>query len=90
MNMKSSSPRLVGYARVSSNGQELKLQLDALSQAGCAKPDIFTDKVSGAKSARPGLDRCLEQLKSRDVLLVWRLQLSRPHRDATLADHRPN
>lgn len=73
MNPKTSSSRLVGYARVSSNGQELKLQLDALNQAGCPKAGIFTDKVSGAKSARPGLDRCLEQLKSGDVLLVWRL-----------------
>lgn len=71
--MKSSSSRLVGYARVSSNGQELKLQLDALAQAGCAKDHIFTDKVSGAKSARPGLDRRLGQLKAGDVLVVWRL-----------------
>jgi len=73
MNTKSSSSRLVGYARVSSNAQELKLQLDALTQTGCAKADIFTDKVSGAKSARPGLDRCLGQLKQGDVLIVWRL-----------------
>ena len=73
MNTKSSSSRLVGYARVSSNAQELKLQLDALTQTGCAKADIFTDKVSGAKAARPGLDRCLGQLKQGDVLIVWRL-----------------
>jgi DNA invertase Pin-like site-specific DNA recombinase len=65
--------RLIGYARVSSNGQELKLQLDALAQAGCAKADIYTDKISGAKSERPGLDRCLGQLKPGDVLIVWRL-----------------
>jgi DNA invertase Pin-like site-specific DNA recombinase len=70
--MKSSS-RLIGYARVSSNGQELQLQLDALKKAGVAKPDVFTDKVSGAKAARPGLDKCLQQLKPGDTLLVWRL-----------------
>jgi DNA invertase Pin-like site-specific DNA recombinase len=69
----SSSSRLVGYARVSSNGQELKLQLDALAKVGCARANIFTDKVSGARSARPGLDRCLQQLKPHDVLVVWRL-----------------
>ena len=63
--MKSStSSRLVGYARVSSNGQELKLQLDALAKAGCVKANIFTDKVSGAKSARPGLYRCLIQTQA--------------------------
>lgn len=65
--------RLLGYARVSTNGQELQLQLDALLKAGCAKKNIFTDKVSGAKSARPGLDGCLMQLKPGDTLVVWRL-----------------
>jgi DNA invertase Pin-like site-specific DNA recombinase len=75
MNTKAttSSSRLVGYARVSSNGQELQLQLDALKKAGVAKADVFTDKVSGAKAARPGLDKCLQQLKPGDTLLVWRL-----------------
>lgn len=67
------SSRLIGYARVSRKPQELQLQLDALAQAGCAKADIFADKVSGAKSDRPGLDRCLQQLRQGDVLVVWRL-----------------
>jgi DNA invertase Pin-like site-specific DNA recombinase len=65
--------RLIGYARVSTNGQELKLQLDALAQAGCPKKLVFVDKVSGAKSARPGLDDCLRELKEGDTLIVWRL-----------------
>jgi DNA invertase Pin-like site-specific DNA recombinase len=65
--------RLVGYARVSTNGQELKLQLDALAKAGCAKKLVFIDKISGAKSARPGLDDCLRELKEGDTLVVWRL-----------------
>jgi DNA invertase Pin-like site-specific DNA recombinase len=72
MTTKSSS-RLVGYARVSSNGQELQLQLDALKNAGVAKAEVFTDKVSGSKAARPGLEKCLQQLKPGDTLLVWRL-----------------
>jgi DNA invertase Pin-like site-specific DNA recombinase len=65
--------RLVGYARVSTNGQELALQLDALKKAGCKKDLIFTDKISGSKSERPGLDACLNELKKGDTLLVWRL-----------------
>ena len=53
MGFRRQFPMLVGYARVSSNGQELQLQLDALKKAGVAKADVFTDKVCGAKAARP-------------------------------------
>ena len=62
---------LVGYARVSTTEQHLDLQLDALKQAGCGK--LFTDKVSGAKTARPGLDEALAYLRAGDALVVWRL-----------------
>ena len=65
--------RLIGYARVSSNAQELRLQLDALAKAGCPKKLIFIDKVSGAKAARPGLDACLAELREGDTLVAWRL-----------------
>jgi DNA invertase Pin-like site-specific DNA recombinase len=65
--------RKIGYARVSKNDQELNLQIDDLLKAGCTKQLIFTDKISGAKNERPGLDRCLNELKSGDVLIVWRL-----------------
>ena len=71
MSIKAS--RLIGYARVSTNGQELRLQTDSLQQAGVLKKLIFIDKVSGAKSARPGLDECLGQLREGDTLVVWRL-----------------
>lgn len=65
--------RLIGYGRVSTNGQELALQLDALKKAGCKKDLIYTDKVSGTKAKRPGLDACINELKKGDTLLVWRL-----------------
>ena len=64
---------LIGYARVSTQEQELNLQLDALLKAGCEKNKIFVDKISGAKAQRPGLDKCLSELKRGDTLLVWRL-----------------
>lgn len=68
-----SPTRLIGYARVSTHDQNLDLQVDALQKAGCERKDIFVDKISGAKSDRPGLNDCLEKLKPYDVLVVWRL-----------------
>ena len=65
--------RLVGYARVSRNEQDLNLQLDALEKAGCIKEATFTDKISGAKTDRPGLEQCLATLEPGDTLIVWRL-----------------
>ena len=69
----SDGARLVGYARVSTQDQDLALQIDALLKYGVAKELIFTDKASGATHQRPGLDTCLAQLRDGDVLLVWRL-----------------
>jgi len=62
----------IGYARVSTDDQNLHLQRDALKKAGCKK--IVADKgVSGNSTQRDGLDRALKQLKKGDVLVVWRL-----------------
>ena len=66
-------PRLIGYARVSTDDQDLSLQVDALTRQGILPPAIFMDKLSGAKTERPGLTRCLETLRSGDTLVVWRL-----------------
>lgn len=62
---------LVGYARVSTEDQNLDLQLDALQQAGCEK--VFRDEMSGAKTERPGLSAALAFVRSGDTLVVWRL-----------------
>lgn len=62
---------LIGYARVSTDDQNLDLQRDALTQAGCGK--LCEDKESGAKAERPGLLLALEVLRDGDTLVVWRL-----------------
>jgi DNA invertase Pin-like site-specific DNA recombinase len=63
----------IGYARVSTNEQNLDLQRDALLKAGVAAKDIFTDKVTGIKSERPGLAQALSHLREGDTFIVWRL-----------------
>jgi len=62
---------LIGYARVSTEDQNLDLQRDALEKAGCEQ--IFTDTVSGTKARRPGLEQALSHLREGDTLVVWRL-----------------
>jgi len=62
---------LIGYARVSTDDQNLDLQRDALTQDGCHK--IYEDRESGAKAERPGLITTLEVLREGDTLVVWRL-----------------
>lgn len=58
---------LVGYARVSTHEQNLDLQTDALRQHGCEK--IFTDRVSGGKFTRKGLEEALEYIPPGDTRL---------------------
>jgi DNA invertase Pin-like site-specific DNA recombinase len=62
---------LIGYARVSTNEQNLDLQRDALERASCDL--IFDDHVSGTKARRPGLEQALSHLRAGDTLVVWRL-----------------
>lgn len=62
---------LIGYARVSTDDQDLALQLDALTKAGCEK--IFSDKLSGAAARRAGLADAVSHLRAGDALVVWKL-----------------
>ena len=62
---------LIGYARVSTEDQDLASQTDELKKAGCKR--MFTDKISGTKSDRPGLAEALSHLREGDVLVVWKL-----------------
>ncbi len=64
---------LIGYARVSKNEQNLDLQRDALIKAGCSEKNIFTDKITGTKTERRGLEQALTHLREGDTLVVWRL-----------------
>ena len=64
-------PRTFGYARVSTDDQNLALQLDALRHAGC--DEVFEDRISGKTTSRPALDRLLPLLRRGDTLAVWKL-----------------
>jgi DNA invertase Pin-like site-specific DNA recombinase len=61
----------IGYARVSTDDQNLDLQRDALTRAGCT--EIYEEKASGKNAKRIELEHCLRALRPGDALSVWRL-----------------
>ena len=71
---------LLGYARVSTDDQDLRLQRAALREAGCRR--VYEEKISGAQRERPQLARLLDQVREEDVVVVTRLdRLARSTRD---------
>ena len=71
---------MIGYARVSTDGQSLEAQLSQLKTAGCTK--IYREKISGAQTDRAQLARLLQSIEMGDVLIVTRLdRLARSTRD---------
>lgn len=71
---------IIGYARVSTQDQNLDRQLDQLRTEGCER--VYKEKVSGAKSDRPELGRMLDALREGDIVVVAELsRLGRSVRD---------
>ena len=65
------SVAIIGCTRVSTDDQNLDLQRDVPTRAGCIC--LYEGRISGAKAVRPGLALALEVARSGDQLVVWRL-----------------
>src|SRR5436190_4246440 len=78
---------IIGYARVSTNGQDLSAQIEALKTVGVTA--IYREKVSGARADRPQLERLMKALKAGDIVIVTKLdRLGRSTRELLdLIDH---
>ena len=61
----------IGYARVSTKEQSFDLQIDALQKAECE--EIYKEVASGTKAERPVLEDLLKNLRSGDILIIWKL-----------------
>lgn len=71
---------IIGYARVSTQSQDLAIQREELLSAGCAR--LYCEKISGAKEDRPELAAMLSHIKRGDIIIVTRLdRLARSTRD---------
>lgn len=71
--MKTETGTLIGYARVSTQDQNLAMQITALKEAGVPDSLIFTEKVSGASTKRPMRAAARRQCRPGDTFTVWRL-----------------
>ena len=73
LTMADQKSRLLGYARVSTDDQKLDMQIDALVAHGVAQADIYTDKMGGGSTKRPGFTHAMKALRRGDVLVIWKL-----------------
>lgn len=62
---------LIGYARVSTQEQNLDFQQQALEGVGCK--EIYADKTSGSRTIRPGLEKAVARLREGDTFVIWKL-----------------
>ncbi|MBO3363150.1 recombinase family protein [Clostridium perfringens] len=73
---------LVGYARVSTEGQSLNRQIDMLVDYGVDKRNIYQEKISGTKMKRDQLDKMIEELQEGDIVIITDLtRISRSTKD---------
>ena len=73
---------ILGYARVSTDGQNLDRQIDALTKAGVSKKHIYCEKMTGTKSDRPELNRLIHDLETGDTVIIADLtRISRSTKD---------
>ena len=68
---------LIGYARVSTQDQTLRLQHDALTDGGCEK--LFREKLSGTSTTLPAREKLLAFARKGDVVVVWKLDRRQAH-----------
>ena len=78
----------LGYARVSTQDQDLSAQLEVLKKAGAKT--VYREKVSGARAGRPQLARLMLSLKQGDVVLVTKLDRLGRSNSRTARSHPPH
>lgn len=73
---------ILGYARVSTDGQNLDRQIDALMAAGVSRKHLYCEKMTGTKSDRPELNRLINDLETEDTVIIADLtRISRSTKD---------
>jgi len=73
---------ILGYARVSTEGQNLDRQVDALMAAGVSRKHLYCEKMTGTKSDRPELNRLIDDLEIGDTVIIADLtRISRSTKD---------